>query len=122
MFSVPEEQCSSIFLPPFPHPQQHVQPLQPVCPTPKVSLRLDWAGLLGARPVPTSVLQKGFRLLQGQCENKVQYLQNKGLVRQCCISVAIHHEGIILRSSKGHFKEVKSLTKYIENLRHFKDL
>lgn len=39
-----------------------------------------------------------------------------------CIAVVIHHKSIILRSSKGHFKEVKSLTKYIENLRHFKDL
>lgn len=39
-----------------------------------------------------------------------------------CIAIVIHHKSIILRSSKGHFKEVKSLTKYIENLRHFKDL
>lgn len=87
-----------------------------------MSLGVDWAGLLEARKVPTSALQKGFWLLRGQDKNKVQYLQNKGPVRRCCISVVIHHEGIILRSSKGHFKEVKSLTKYIENLRHFKDL
>lgn len=97
-------------------------PLQPVCPTPKVALGVDWAGLLRARQVPTSALQKEFWLLRGQDENKVQYLQNKGPVRQCCISVAIHHKGIILRSNKGHFKEVESLSKYIENLRHFKDL
>lgn len=99
-----------------------MQPLQPVCPTPKVALGVDWAGLLGARQVPTSALQKEFWLLRGQDENKIQYLQNKGPVRQCCISVAIHHKGIILRSNKGHFKEVESLSKYIENLRHFKDL
>lgn len=121
MFSVPEEQCSWVLLPlTFPPPPlAHMQPLQPVCPSPKVS---DWTGLVGARQVLSSALQKGFCLLRGQDKNNVQYSQNKGPVRQCCISDAIHHQGIILRSNKGHFKEVKSLTRYIENLRHFKDL
>lgn len=88
------------------------------------SISRGWAGqgCRGARQAPASALQKGFLLLRSQEENKIQYLQSKGPARQCCIAIVIHHGSIILRSNKGHFKEVKSLTKYIENLRHFKDL
>lgn len=96
--------------------------LKPVGLAPKVLEKVGWAGLPGARQMPTSALQKGLLLLRSQEENRIQYLQNKGPARQCCIAVVIHHENVILRSNKGHFKEVKSLTKYIENLRHFKDL
>ena len=122
MFSVPAEECSWVLLP-------LLFPVNSTWSPWSLSISLQkrqrgWAGqgCWGARQAPDSALQKGFLLLRSQEENKIQYLSGWTLGFQCCIAVVIHHESIILRSNKGHFKEVKSITKYIENLRHFKDL
>lgn len=116
MFSVPAEEQPSAPSSALPSEQQ-VQPLIPsVAPQKHWG---GWAGLLGARRVPTSALHKCLLLLRSWEENKTRYSSGWTLALQCCIAVVIHHESIILRSNKGRFKEVKKSYKMYREFKAF---